>query len=107
MAKKYSKHHGVLVAVGVLIKKPPSIFPKWLMFVRELKQKEGVAVEENCAEHIFVYDPKQCIREDILQLQIQKLPNFIVSEEFKEILKGVIELQNMEPATYLIHFWYN
>jgi len=107
MAKKYSRKHGVLIAVGVLVKKPLKMFPKWLTFLEELKKKEGVAIEENCAECVFVYDPKRCLKEDILQLQTQELPNFIVSEEFKETLKEVIELQNMEPKIYVVHFWYD
>lgn len=112
MAKLKFKKHGILIAYGILIPTPKPVNTRWIKLIEEIKQnkdKYDVELEENCVDHVFIYDKKTSfINYNISELYPTPLHKLEYSNE--NIIRFLQALQIDKIITpnickYLIHIW--
>ncbi len=102
------KNHGILIGYGMLITKPKEVSTRWNKMLEQMKQKKdefNVAIEENCVDHIFIYDTTTSIlTPNILSWYPTKLHIKIPESN---VLFDFLVLFEIQPIldTYLIHIW--
>ncbi len=106
--KKYTRKHGIIIAEGVLIEKPKTLYTRWNKLLDGWKQEQEryhIGIEENCLEYIFIYNKQNCIISDILQLQAIELPVYERSVNFETFINNFEELKDLQPKMYVVHYW--
>ena len=103
-----SKNHGILIGYGMLISKPKEISTRWNKMLEQIKERKKdltIDIEENCVDHIFIYDTTTSILiSNILSWYPTKLQITIPESN---ILFDFLMSFEIQPVldTYLIHIW--